>query len=270
MNDKVVGQPIPLVAIGATLGTAIRLIRAEWKKLFFIMAMPLGLLALLGIILPANSAIDVEGITQISADRITRNMTTLLVTAVVYPWVAASVLRYFVLSEPPRGWLDAPIPHAMRYLWKILLVMVVSSVAAAPIILLSFLVGGTVGLTFGILLGMLLASVVGIRIGLAVPAAALGGDAALKTSWARTRGQVMRIMTIKFLFSIMMLLPFLALVLILMVVGMASKPLALFLGAWLGGMIQYAAIHVIDAILYRHFYGDASSAAIMTAEIVDG
>jgi len=256
-TDSPVLSPIPPVPIRATIGAAMRLIASQWGVLFQLLALPSFALAVINALIP-NPALG-----QVSPSTVAFGILSFLALS----WLCVSLLRFAIRDERPASWLPTYQPRMWIYLGKAILAGLFSCIplAIAGVVLIlglaawiyhypvpgPLLHGTAIG---AVILGIAGSSVVFVRLSLAPIAAASGDDDRLKISWQRTRGQVLRMMTVKFLAGLVMLLPLLLIVLVTVLIAMVSAPAARIFSFWSVMLVQISVLQVTEALIYAHFY----------------
>ncbi len=234
--------PIP---VRASVIAAVRMVQNEWKTILQILLIPSFILAVLAIAFKPE---------QIPGEPESINLVHGFAGIFVQAWLAVALLRFLALGEKPQTWLAPYQPRMWKYMWRQFLVTLATfvPVAIAAVVLVAILPRPVA--IVSVLIFTLVATLVATRLSLVAPATATGADNFLTTSWRRTRGQIFRIALIRFVLAVLAVLPVIAIVLISVVVQQASKPAAFMISMWGVTIIQIAALQIIDAVIYAHFF----------------
>lgn len=178
-----------------------------------------------------------------------------LLNLFVQPWLAVSLFRYLMMNEKPLFWVPRYQENMWSYMWRQFLVILVTFI---PATILGILLGLFVSKFAAIIIGLLIvgaATLVTARFSLVAPAAAVDGEKHLMASWHETRGQIFRITMFRFLFALMLLVPFLLVVIVTSLVATISAPAAFVISSWFLLIVQISAMQILDALIYAHFRG---------------
>lgn len=249
MNSSTVLET-PTIRVRQTLSAAWRLFALEWKTLLKMLIVPSAFLALVSAMMPDNP----EHALKASSFSVVANSLFFGFSVLFQPWVMVSGLRFLVLGEKSPEWWPAYHPYLWRFLWK---TICMALILVLPLLLLSVIffallpapVAGSLTLA-----GLLAVSLMSGRLMPAIPASAFDGDNTLKTAWAMTRGQSLRILTIKFLSQLALGIPLIAAVVMMLVFSPISMAIGKFLMLFIMSAGQFAITLSVDAILYGHFY----------------
>lgn len=199
-------QPILILA---TLSSAIRMVRSEWRALLQIILVPMLLTMVLTfpLVLKFHAAATPEEAQLLMKENAPWVLLAGILTAFIHVWMQVGVLRFFLLNEHPNGWVPEFKPQVWQTILKNAQIFFVYFLAMT----VAFLVGLLLSAVF---LTKILAVVVvalevgfimyffGARLCLAPTAAALGQNASLRHSWKTTSGQVLRLCAIWFVLGI--------------------------------------------------------------------
>jgi hypothetical protein len=246
-TDPIIHQPesCSKLPVRATVIAALRLIKAEWKDILRILLFPCLLLAVLG-----------AGIQQATENIPTHpyNLFYGLVNFVVLPWLATTLLRFLIKNERPAGWLPRYQPLMWKFVWKQFLIGLAVVVPSAVVALLLIkLLPGIPAILIGIIIAAV-AAFFGTRLALAAPAAALGADSQLRTAWNMTRGQALRILSVKFLCVVFAILPFILVIILVTAVAAIAPIFGSVIALCAVTIIQLLVLQIPDALLFGHFY----------------
>jgi hypothetical protein len=248
----VVPESLP---IGKTLGTLLRLLRREFVPLLQLILVLALVLALLGTGIKITLGTGDEAATVMRIHP--HQFLYVLASMPLQAWMAVGILRYLVLGEKQAGWTPVYQPRMWRYLLRQLFVFLAVGAVAACLVAISLFLPKDFQV-FGFLSAMAAASVLATRLSLVPVAAALGANSGLRHNWHLTTGQSLRLMTIKFLASLLMLFPLLLVVVLAVIAGSLSANLGMVLSYGAVSVIQMSVLQSLDALLFGHFYGAAA------------
>lgn len=225
---------------------ALRMIKTEWLMFVKILALACFVMAVI---------LYVFRIETPEHPNQTVNPLFGLVNLFVQPWLAVSLFRYLSMGEQPKLWVPPYQKNMWSYMWRQFLVIVVTFVPAtiAGIVLGLFLPRFAAIIIAMIIIGA--ATLLTARFSLVAPAAAVDGEKHLIASWHETRGQILRITLFRFLFALMLLVPFILVVIVTSLVATISGPAAFVVSSWFLLMVQISTMQILDALIYAHFRG---------------
>lgn len=251
--------PIP---VRATARAAMRMMRAEYKNIFQILAVPALLLALISglsawLAMGADPMNKPPSVTILDINYGIANL-------VVQSWAGVCILRYLILSEKQNGWVPSYQSRMWPYLGYCLLLGLMAVLPAGLLMAGAALVMPAIFAAIFALVVMLAMFGIIVRFSLVLPATAVDGNNRFIASWRATKGQVMRIMLIRFLAGLWILIPVIVVIILGGVLGIMLPVLAAVLATWALAIMQVAIMQVTDALLYAHFLPALSGEEITT------